>query len=486
MIAYFPKAYPDELLYSQLARYFTSSGYMAYIFAAEELFISKTVRPNIEFVNYYTSEAFSAVTKNTSMEEVVIEHTMFPYYGRFLPKERRDRAFRGLVSMNGNFYDLMPIPLNRNGNNRHLRFCTSCAAEDREKYGETYWHRVHQLIGINICPFHGCRLADSSVIISSKVSPALIAADPIISDNEAVSNGTDIEQRLAKYMASVFQGDVDMQSDIDVGDFIHSRMEGTKYCSRRGEQRNMLLFHKSFSDYYANLPDNCFTELWQIQKVLTNERLNFNEICMLAMLLGITAEELSHMKLPEKSQQELFDEEIHTLHNRGMKYPDIAQALGASYNIVKAIGENRYGTYHKKPKIPKKSGKKPADWERMDIDTLPKVKKAITELRGGGNIRPRKVTVSTVERIIGLPYKTLSLYMPLCYSEVQQYFETQQQYWAREVVWAAKVVLSSGSPLVWRRLRDITNLRKRDFESCLPYIDEFAEADLAERIRGVL
>ncbi len=30
MIAYFPTAYPDELLYSQLARYYTKSGYMAY------------------------------------------------------------------------------------------------------------------------------------------------------------------------------------------------------------------------------------------------------------------------------------------------------------------------------------------------------------------------------------------------------------------------------------------------------------------------
>ena len=35
MISYFPTAYPDELLYSQLARYYAKSGYMAYTYAAE-------------------------------------------------------------------------------------------------------------------------------------------------------------------------------------------------------------------------------------------------------------------------------------------------------------------------------------------------------------------------------------------------------------------------------------------------------------------
>ena len=44
MISYFPAAYPDELLYSQLARYYTKSGYMAYTYAAEELYVSKIVR----------------------------------------------------------------------------------------------------------------------------------------------------------------------------------------------------------------------------------------------------------------------------------------------------------------------------------------------------------------------------------------------------------------------------------------------------------
>ena len=109
MIAYFPTAYPDELLYSQLARYYTKSGYMAYAYAAEELYVSKIVRPDMEFVNVFTPDALRMISKDMTMEDVVMQHTMFPYYGRFLPLERRQRAFHALVSMQGNYHNLLPI-----------------------------------------------------------------------------------------------------------------------------------------------------------------------------------------------------------------------------------------------------------------------------------------------------------------------------------------------------------------------------------------
>lgn len=47
MISCFPVIYPDELIYSLTARYFVKSGYMAYTFVAQDLFTSKTVRPDI-------------------------------------------------------------------------------------------------------------------------------------------------------------------------------------------------------------------------------------------------------------------------------------------------------------------------------------------------------------------------------------------------------------------------------------------------------
>lgn len=467
MISYFPAAYPDELLYSQLARYYTKSGYMAYTYAAEELYVSKTVRPDMNFLNVFTPDALRMINKDTTMEDVVMKHTMFSYYGRFLPLERRQRAFQALVSMQGNYHNLLPIPTRKGNSDRCLRYCPMCAEQDRQEYGETYWHRTPQMIGLAACPVHGCYLVDSSIVISGKMPPMLRSAEEVIPASDVVVMASELERRLAVYMTEVVQSDVDMQSDVAVGQFLYSRMANTKYRSVRGEQRNIKLLHSDFLEFYRELPGNWFTKLWQIQKVLTNDRINSCEVCMLAMFLGVPVADLVNMKLPEKSQQQLFDEEVYRLHDEGLKYPEISRQLNASYNTVKAIGEQRYGTYHKSPKVPLKSGAKPQDWEKIDNDTLPLVKDAIRQLQGDGTTRPRRVTVFAVERMLHLSSKKISLYLPQCLAEIRRHEESQEQYWAREVVWAANQLISAGSPLVWRRIRELTNMRPANCRACL-------------------
>jgi hypothetical protein len=487
MIAYFPTAYPDELLYSQLARYYTKSGYMAYSFAAEEMFTSKTVRPDMDFINSYTPAAVQAITRNMTMEAVIEKHTMFPCYGRFLPKERRQKAFQSLVSMKGNYHNLLPIPQSKNGEVRCLRYCPACAANDREQYGEAYWHRVHQLIGIHICPIHRCCLMDSSVMISGQATPSLKTAEEMTPQSEScVFSDNEIEIHVATYMATVFQADVDMDSCVTVGEFLHSKMAYTKYRSVRGEQRNIALFHSDFTEYYRDLPRNGFTELWQIQKVLTNDRVNFYEICLVAMFLGIQADELVHMDLPEKTQQQLFDEKVYRLHEQGLKYTAIAKILSAPYVIVKAIGERKYGTYHKPTKSSLKIGAKPQNWNQIDENTLPLVKEAISQLQGDGTTRPKKVTTFAVEKILHLSSKKISLYLPKCLAEIQRHKESQEQYWAREVAWAVRQVEDSGVTLTWRKVRDLTNMRRIDFEVCLPYISDYVHSAIAEQILHLL
>lgn len=158
MIVQFPLFYPDELVYSLLARYYVKSGYMRYTFAAQDLFASKTVRPDIEFVNQYTPAAYGMLIKNLPIECIVEKHTMFPCYGRFIKQDRKQKAFESLCNMDGNYHNLLPMQKSRDGKERYLRYCPMCASEDRKRFGESYWHRLHQLQGMNCCFIHKCRL----------------------------------------------------------------------------------------------------------------------------------------------------------------------------------------------------------------------------------------------------------------------------------------------------------------------------------------
>ena len=232
----------------------------------------------MEFLNVMKPEILESLCKKMSMAELIEKHTMFPYYARFLPYERRNRAFEALCSMSGDYNNLLAIPKQKNGEQRYLRYCPLCAKEDRNLYGESYWHRSHQLTGVGICPVHGCKLLNSSVIISGKESPNLTTAEQGI-EEMGVAYGNEIEKQLAGYVGAVFQSDMDMGNPVAVGQFLHSEMSGTEYLSVRGEQRNIQKFYDDFMVFYKELPEQGLTELWQIQKVFNNYRLNCFEVC---------------------------------------------------------------------------------------------------------------------------------------------------------------------------------------------------------------
>lgn len=427
MITQFPAIYPDELLYSQLARYHARSGNLAYIFTAEQLFQSKTVRPDVEFLNAYTPEAFSVITSTMPLEEIIMKHTMFPYYGRFLKAERRMEAFNSLVNMRTDYRRLLPIPKNRSV--RYLRYCPACVQNDRERFGETYWHRIHQMVGVDVCPAHQCRLINSAIPTNSSVSPNLITAEDEISDAEIIFTEKELECRLAEYVAEVFTADLDIKSDAPVGKFLHYRLAGTKYLSSHGRKRYIELLHSDFMDFYKDFPCPKFNQDWQIEKVFSGVRTNIVEICMLAMFLEIPAGDLSSIELPEYVPS-CKSKESHT-----------------------------------------NGGAKKHDWNAKDIDTLPKVIDAIASVRQHPDQRPVRISVGMIERMLGMPKNGLRNY-PLCRAEIMKNTESQEQYWARELKWAAETMLCSTGMIHITGLMKLTNMRVKNILASLPYLDD--------------
>lgn len=486
MISCFPTPYPDELFYSTLARYYKNSGYMAYTFVAEDLYVRNTIKPSIEFINELSSEALEVITKITPLNRIIEKHTMFPYYARFLPKERRNNAYMALMNMDEAYHNYICMSKNKKGEVRYLRYCSVCALTDREKYGEAYWHRSHQMIGVDICPIHHCDLKNSQIIISSKSSPSLINAEESIPKSETISEYKDeVLCSIAEYVYNVFQSNFDYDSDVDIGSFLHSKMENTKYVSLRGEQRNMSILHSDFCNYYKSLTDNNFNQQWQLQKIFTNDRFNTYEICLVAMFLNVLVSELINMKLPKKRQQEIFDEKINAMHKQGLNYSEISKQLNASYDVVKSIGEGRYGMYHCCSQSPKKSGTNKLDWNKIDNETLPQVREVLKQLCYNNIDRPQKISIRKIENILSIPKNRL-LKCPKCKTEIEKYIETQEEYWAREVVWAVNKILKEDRPLNMKRIRELTNIRKKNLLDCVQYIDKYDNSGIKDKMKVLL
>lgn len=488
MIAYFPTVYPDELVYSWLSRFYLQSGYLNYISAAEDIYINKRNRPDYEFLNPLQTEIYSIMTGNISMDEIIEKHTMFPYYGRFIKKDRRIKAYESIKMMQGNYKNFLVMPAS--GEVRYLRYCPECAICDRGRYGEAYWHRSHQIWDIQICPEHKCRLINSNILMSGKSTPNLTAADCIIGDNKecysTISYSDNMmECRLAEYVFNIFHGGLDIDSDIQVGAFLHSKTADSKYRSVRGQQRNISLLHADIMDFYSDISAHRIDEVWKIQKVLSGDRTNCYEICMIAMFLNVSEEELLDMKIPIKAQEQQFDERVIQLHEQGLSYPQIAKELNASYEVVKSIGRGAYGKYHKTKENPKKGGAKKYNWNKIDLETLPLVKDAIDALLYGKDGRPGKISAYSIQRYLNLPSKRIETYLPLCMAEIEKYHESQEQFWAREVVWAVNKIKDNGDILNWKHIRDLTNIRRCDFIVCMPYLKEFTGEQEVEEIENL-
>ncbi len=347
MICCFPNVYPDELAYSWFARYKVRSGHISYSGAARDLFEMPTVKPNIEFLSPLSEEALHIISQYMPLNELILKHTMFPHYARFLPLERRKDALDLMLQMNKTYVDALFLKKGHTMQKRFLRYCPICSALDREKYGETYWHRLHQIPEISDCPIHNSHLLSSTIEITSKDSPSLIAAESVIpSASDIIMEKNSKKSGVNQYIKNVFESDLNMESNTPIGKFLHSKLEYTPYVTTRGEQRNMKLLFSSFSQFYTSLPDNPIQEQWQLGKIFQGSRLNTYDICLVGYFLNIPVEELVNMSpLPDKPQYQIFDERILDLHKKGFNYRKIAKIMGASYYSVKFIGEHYQPNY---------------------------------------------------------------------------------------------------------------------------------------------
>ena len=62
----------------------------------------------------------------------------------------------------------------------------------------------------------------------------------------------------------------------------------------------------------------------------------------------------------------------------------------------------------------------------------------------------------------------------------------QEEFWAQTVIWATKKVLSEGATLNWKHIRDCTNMRNKYFQACKPYLEKFADQNMAKRIKELI
>ena len=446
MISFLPQEYPSELAYSWFSRYHLRAGYPTHKAAMEDLYCKRSDVPSKEFIGNLNADARRIITRLCSIEELVLYHTMFLQYARFVPLAQKENALRHLGWDSTDVHHLFAV-LPRAEGEQYLRYCPACAVEERNAYGEAYWHTHHQIRNMIVCPKHGCRLISSTVPAKSEQCFTFCPAELYITDVEATQEGNPKLLQFVKYMAAVFDAPMDFERDIPISAILYNGMSRTKYLKATGRSRYTKTLVEDLTAFYGSMGLPSVATMSQVQRVLLGDHCDFSVVCQLAFFLDMSVEELTAPKLtPEQ---------------------------------IEAEAKSHYMT-----------DKPPVDWVEFDAETAKVLEPLAQSIYDGtfrADGRPERVSERLIYRELELNGHRLEN-MPLCQKIMHRYAESYEEHWARRLVWTYHNLKKERgtAPFYWSDMREISGVRKRNIDRIIPLIKNYADADTTKTIINMI
>jgi hypothetical protein len=169
MIGFFTDPHPDELLYSAISRYHYRARNGSTESTARDLFghARTYIIADLQSRLDYLASQLPPVTYQVS--QLIDEYTILPYFAPFMSAERHEEIRRDMRGEGGGSIHARLGILTSEITVEYLRFCPDCAEKDSVTYdGGPYWHRIHQVPGIEICPTHAVFLVNSAVSVRGR------------------------------------------------------------------------------------------------------------------------------------------------------------------------------------------------------------------------------------------------------------------------------------------------------------------------------
>lgn len=440
MIAYLPEIYPDELVYSWFCRYYVHSGCLTHKTALQEILYSQYNTPSKEFLGHLNPEISALIQENYPIESIVIDNTMFPQYARFIPLEQKRKALYHIIHNIGDAQYLVSI-LPREGDDKYMKYCPICANEDRKRYGETYWHRVHQIRNMQICTKHNCKLVNSAVIAKSGQTFTFCPAESFAIQQQPIIETNHLKIVFANYMTNVFNAPMDFEKDVPISAVLYHRMLNSQYTKPTSKIKYLKQLSEDMYAYYSKIDLEDMASVHQIRRVLFGECFNFSVICQIAFLLKMNINDLTN---PTLTTEQINQEQ---------------------------------NTHYRKDKTP-------IDWTAYDGEMAPILEQLARSVYDGSASetgRPERVSQKMIYEKLGLSKYRIEI-MPKCRTIMERYDETYEENWARRIVWAYNKLNSKNIPFCWSDIKTVAGVQKKSINAIIPYIIKYTNKETADKI----
>jgi transposase len=355
-VNFFPTPYPDEILYSTLARYCIRSGNIKEIHNFEDLFGTRNCIAVMELSTQLDAliENMPISTKYTA-EYFIYKHTLFPYLAAFIPRDRAEKIIETMKNGEGAVsYMRIGLISNSINLNKYFRFCPECFKEDIERFGEPYWHRSHQVTGVFVCLKHKIPLYNSTELIRAGNRQRFISAS---CKNCIVEKEISYSNYLMKKMLWM-AGDVEILLNNQFGfkktEWFRNQFR-VKLIEKGYARMNNYIHQKKlkqdFVDFYGHeylalvqSPVSVNSGGWLPDMVRNNDRTTYSiRYLLLARFLGIPVADLFNTKLGSNNEdeknidayQELWDQRLIELTQSGLSIREISDILKSSAKTIR-------------------------------------------------------------------------------------------------------------------------------------------------------
>lgn len=332
MIKNIPIIYPNELFYSFICRTYVRSGVGSSKEFTKLVFAKGTDQPKTSFVNKLKNDFKSKLNKQLSDVDILSKHTIFNFYSRFLTKEEKEKAINEIINGKSSF-NYLHTPVVKE--NTHLRYCSKCVEEDRNRFGEAYFHIEHQLEKVKVCVHHHCRLLETKIFYGCKNQLILTPLEVCELDNKVEEVPIDsIELRFSKYIYEFLIYDFKIETNVGFEKLLTDRLDDKYFLSARRERKNLDLIYEDILKFYEGY------ELFIISRrrlaaILRGIEYNTFDILLIAFFEGIRVDELCNLVNINNDKSEEFDKKVIKLYDDGNSYLKISQIMDVDKETVR-------------------------------------------------------------------------------------------------------------------------------------------------------
>lgn len=297
MISNFPTPYPDELIYSVIARYAVHNGILSPKYLTEELFNKRSLTPTYDLPSHLDKLA-SYLPAQYDALILINQHTLLPLYQPFQPETVIRYALQALKNEK---YQSLHTKLGKNASRikslSFFRFCPFCWEEQIEQYGEVYWKRSWQITGYEYCTKHQQPLFLSSIPCNGLDRKFYIAHLNVLKDSsQLVLHHQDLHHHIE--LAELIEELMSQASCVNLRDFSllsnlyffilkdHGLLSGCKNINyEKVRQRVIEYWGESFLQYY-HLDDLCSENCW-LKNMCRKHRKSFSYLEHLMVLKAL-------------------------------------------------------------------------------------------------------------------------------------------------------------------------------------------------------